>query len=116
LYKDFRQKIAAIDYKLTNLQQAEDNYYLTAKYLLELANRAYDLFMSSEIEEKRELLKLTLQNLKLKGKTVQYEAIKPFDKILFYATRSNWLALTDYVGTYYREFLMSTNYTTALAN
>lgn len=95
MYKDFRQKIAAIDYKLTNLQQAEDNYYLTAKYLLELANRAYDLFMSSEIEEKRELLKLTLQNLKLKGKTVQYEAIKPFDKILFYATRSNWLPRVD---------------------
>lgn len=95
LYKDFRQKIASIEYKITNLQQAEDNYYLTAKYLLELANQAYDLFMSSEIEEKRQLLKLILQNLKLKGKTVQYEAIKPFDKILFYATRQEWLPRVD---------------------
>lgn len=101
LYKDFRQKIASIDYKLTNLQQAEDNYYLTAKYLLELANRAYDLFMSSEIEEKRQLLKLTLQNLKLNGKTVQYEAIKPFDKILFYASRSKWLRGAYSVRTYF---------------
>lgn len=47
------------------LQEAEDNY-ITAKYLLGLAKRAYDL------------LKLVLQNLRLEGETVRYEAIKPF--------------------------------------
>ncbi|MCD6226134.1 hypothetical protein J7J95_03640, partial [bacterium] len=58
----FREKINEIDSKLANLQKAEDEYYITANYLLELANRAYELFKSSEVEEKRQLLKLILQN------------------------------------------------------
>ncbi len=62
LYKEFRTKIEEIDTKLSNLQKAEDNYYLTVNYLLQLTNRAYDLFLSSEIEEKRKLLKILLQN------------------------------------------------------
>ena len=38
-----------------NLQDAEDNYYLTAKHVLNLADRAYDLFMSSEVHERSRL-------------------------------------------------------------
>lgn len=69
------------------LQEAEDNYYITATYLLELANRAYDLFVSSEVEERRQLIKLILQNLRVEGKIVRYDWINPFDKIAFYASR-----------------------------
>lgn len=53
------------------LQEAEDNYYITAKYLLELANRAYDLFISSEVEERRQLVKLVLSNLRIEGNIVR---------------------------------------------
>ncbi len=84
LYKEFREKIDDIDNRLANLQKAEDNYYLTANYLLQLANKAYDLFPSSEIEERRQLLKLLLQNPTLEGKKVRYSLIKPFDTILNY--------------------------------
>lgn len=66
------------------LQDAEDNYYITANYLLELANRAYDLFVSSEVEERRQLMKLVLQNPKVEGKKVQFQLQKPFDTILNY--------------------------------
>jgi len=51
-YTRFREKINGIDSKLANLQKAEDEYYITANYLLELANRAYELFKSSETGEK----------------------------------------------------------------
>lgn len=85
LYTDFRNKINEIDGKLVSLQKAEDEYYLSANYLLELANRAYDLFISSEIEERRQLLKLTLQNLTLDGKKVHFQAQKPFDTLLDFA-------------------------------
>lgn len=91
LYKKFRGKIEEIDNRLVNLQKAEDNYYLTANYLLQLANKAYDLFVGSEIEEKRQLLKITLQNLTLEGKKVQFQVQKPFDTILLYANRQAWL-------------------------
>ncbi|HEX6977111.1 MAG TPA: recombinase family protein [Patescibacteria group bacterium] len=90
-HTEFRNKINEIDSKLANLQKAEDDYYLSAKYLLELANRASDLFKSSEIEERRQLLKLTLQNLTLDGKKVRFQAQKPFDTILNFADSPSWL-------------------------
>lgn len=84
LYQSFRDKVAEIDTRMAMLQEAEDNYYLTAKYLLELAYRAYELFKDSEVEERRQLIKLVLQNLRLEGKLVRYDALKPFDTILNY--------------------------------
>jgi len=43
---------------------------------------AYDLFKSSEVEEKRQLIKLILSNLRLSGKNLVFDAAKPFDLIL----------------------------------
>ncbi len=39
----------ALQIKLNQLQEAENNYYITAKYVLEVANKAHDLFMGSEV-------------------------------------------------------------------
>ncbi len=94
-YQSFRDQISEIDAKLALLQDAEDNYYITAKYLLELANRAYDLFISSEVEERRQIIKLVLQNLTIEGKKVRYNAIKPFDTILNCSERQRWLRDKD---------------------
>ena len=94
-YQSFRDKIADIDTRLSILQEAEDNYFITANYLLELSNRAYDLFKRSEVEERRQLIKLALQNLRIEGKTVRYEATKPFDTIIDYADRQLWLPRED---------------------
>ena len=91
LYQSFREKVADIDTRLGMLQEAEDNYYITAKYLLELANRAYELFKSSEVEERRQLIKLVLSNLRVEDKSVRYDAVKPFDTILNYADSQLWL-------------------------
>ncbi len=43
-----------ITIRLSQLQEAEDNYYITAKYVLELAHRSYDLFMRSEAQKRRQ--------------------------------------------------------------
>lgn len=89
-YQSTRDQIADIDTRLSMLQEAEDNYYITAKYLLELANRAYELFKSSEVEERRQLIKLVLSNLRVEGNLVQYDAIKPFDTVLNYSDHQLW--------------------------
>lgn len=94
-YNNFIEKIADIDAQIAQLEQAEDSYYINANYLLELANRAYDLFMSSEVEEKRQLIKLTLRNLRLEGRKVRYDFVKPFDQIFLYADRQRWLPDED---------------------
>lgn len=94
-YQSLRKKIADIDSQLAMLQDAEDSYYLTAKSLLSLVNRAYDLFIGSEVEERRQLIKLVLQNLRIDGRNVVYEAQKPFDTLLNCTHRQSWLPRVD---------------------
>ncbi len=107
--KEYRDKQKVLNSKMGKLQVADEEYYLNSEYLLKIALHAKELFESSEAQEKRLLLKMTLQNLRLEGKIVRYDWIKPFGKIAYYASRLDWLALTDYVGNYYRNFLMAEN-------
>jgi len=94
-HESFRKKQTEIDVQLSMLDDAEDNYYLTANYLLELASRAKELFESSEVEQRRQLINLVLQNPRVEGKKVRYEVIKPFNLILDCADRQSWLPGLD---------------------
>ena len=85
--KEYRAKQKEITSKIGKLNYADEEYYLTSEYLLKLASNASKLFESSEAHEKRLLLKMTLQNLEIKGKIARFDWIKPFDKIAFYASR-----------------------------
>ncbi len=87
-YESFTSQKDDIAIRLSQLQEAEDNYYVTAKYVLELSKHAYDLFKSSEVDEKRQLITLVLQNVKLNGKKIVWEAHKPFD-VMINAHKSN---------------------------
>ncbi|MFZ5953960.1 MAG: recombinase family protein [Candidatus Dependentiae bacterium] len=91
-YQSFRDQLAEVTLKLERLQEAEDNYYITAKYILDLTNHAYDIFKSSEVTEKRQLIKLVLSNLQVDGENIVYEAQKPFDLILNCSERQTWCA------------------------
>lgn len=88
---EFRAKQKGLQKKMGKLQIADEEYYITSDYVLNLASRASELFESSEPQQKRLLLKETLQNLTLEGRLVRYNEIKPYDKIRLYATRLNWL-------------------------
>ncbi len=48
-YTSLRDQLTDLNIQLSQLQEAEDNYNITAKYVLDLANRAHDLFESSEV-------------------------------------------------------------------
>jgi len=78
------------------LQIADEEYYISSEYLLNLAKRASELFESSEPIEKRQLLKFTLQNLRVDGSLVRYDELKPFDTIRLYASRQAWLPREDF--------------------
>lgn len=91
-YKSLREQLDDVNIRFSQLQEAEDNYYITAKYILDLSNRAYDLFVSSEVEERRQLIKLVLSNLRLDGEKVLYDTIKPFDVIINFADDQAWCA------------------------
>jgi hypothetical protein len=97
--KEYRAKQKEISGKIAKLNYADEEYYLTSEYLLKLAENAGKLFKSSEVHEKRLLLKMTLQNLRLEGRKARYDWINPFDKIAFYASRQSWLRAIDAVRT-----------------
>ena len=78
------------------LQIADEEYYISSEYLLNLAKRASELFECSEPIEKRQLLKFTLQNLQVDGSLVRYDELKPFDTIRLYASRQAWLPREDF--------------------
>ncbi len=90
-FDTIRDKIGELNTQLSKLQEAEDNYYITAKYILDLSTRAYELFKSSEVE-KKQLIKLILSNLRLSGKNLLFDAEKPFDLILNFSDHQVWYA------------------------
>lgn len=99
MYDNKQQKSRAkqidIKNKMDSLQKADEEYYITASYILNLANRAYDLFKSSEPDIKRQLLKLVLQNCEIDNVSLRYTLNYPFSAIFNYTSSHKWLPLYD---------------------
>ena len=89
--KEYKEKQAELEAKMQSYTDADENFYLTANMTLNLAKKAYEIFESSEISEKRQLLNFLLQNLKLQGKNLIFELKKPFDTVLQASKCSNLL-------------------------
>lgn len=94
-YQKFKDQLIDIDISLARLKEAENNYYETANCVVELTKRAHDLFVGSEVEEKRQLIKLLLSNVRIEGKNIVYNVQKPFDLILECSDRQAWCARLD---------------------
>lgn len=71
-------------------RNANKNYFETGVQILELSNKAYDLFKVRKPHEKRDLLNKVLSNCKLDGEEVDFTYRKPFDIIAEGFNRSNW--------------------------
>ncbi len=80
--KEYKEKQAEINEEMQRHTDADENYYITANRVLNLAQKAYKVFEGSEIPEKRQLLNFLLQNLKLQGKKLIFELKTPFDTVL----------------------------------
>ncbi len=53
-------------------EKADGNFYVTANLVMNLAARAREIFESSEVGEKRQLLDLVFQNLRLKNGSLSF--------------------------------------------
>lgn len=65
-----------------------------------LANRALEIFESSEVNEKRQLLSFLLQNCRLQDKKLLFELRSPFNDILEYAHYPSMLHELERVRIY----------------
>ena len=89
--EEYRAKQQSIRQRLATLEKADETYFISASTLLNLANRAYELFYGSEMDEKRELLSFVLQNCVFDGKMLDFTLKKPFDTLALCAKRQTWL-------------------------
>lgn len=80
--KELKLRQHDIDKQLQDHTQADENYYITASTVLNLAKGALELFESSEVPQKREILNYLLQNCTATGKNLDFTIRSPFNEIL----------------------------------
>jgi hypothetical protein len=67
----------------------------TTDWTLELANKAYSLYLARNPQEQAQLLRMVLLNCAIDGTTVQPTYRKPFDLIFERARNQEWSTITD---------------------
>ena len=116
--KEYKEKQQDLFIQMEEHSKADENFYLTASKVLDLASRALEIFESSEVSEKRALLNFLLQNPVLSGRNLLFKLKSPFDVIAQYGKTQDWLPLLDTFRTFYwnkiRQELINLEKTTSL--
>lgn len=92
---EWQQEADGLELALQGLQAANPERLLTTNRILELANRAYSLYVKQGASEKDKLLRMVLSNCATDGVNLYPEYRKPFDLIFERAKAENWRALGD---------------------
>jgi len=91
----YRIEQKAIRQKLSRLHESDEHYYVKSNYLLNIANKAPQIFQSSKVEVKRQLINLVLWNPTLNGTTLSATYRKPFDLLAKGPSNHIWGLLLD---------------------
>lgn len=92
---DFQKQKEDLTAELESHQKADDTFLMSASYLLELAQRAVELFERSQPAQKCQLLKLVLANCKAEGEKLIFNLKAPFEALRCAKETQNWLPLVD---------------------
>lgn len=90
-FKELKEKQQDIVLQIEEHTEADESYYITASTVLNLAKRALEIFESSQITEKRQLLNFLLQNCRLEGKKLMFTIRNPFGAIVTATENQSWL-------------------------
>lgn len=100
-FKEYTEKQGKVMEELTKHDKADKEYHITANTVLNLAQRALEIFESSEPQEKRQLLNFVFQNLELRQKNLEYKLKTPYDTVLLANNCSDLLSLMDSIRIYF---------------
>ncbi len=81
-YQTIRTQLSDVTTRLAQLEDDGDDYYMTARSVLKILGRSHELFMSSEVTQRRAFIKLVLSNVRVDGENVLYDVQSPFDLII----------------------------------
>lgn len=93
--KDYKKKQEDLLEKYKEHSTGDKNFYITANKVLDLSQRAWELFQKSEPEEKTQLVGFLLQNLTLEDRKLLFEVKTPFNGIVEYAKHTSGLRDQD---------------------
>lgn len=79
--QEYKMREREIIQEMGKHANADKSFHITANMVLSLARRASEIFASSEVEEKRQLLNFVFQNLELKDKKLLIHYREPFKMI-----------------------------------
>lgn len=80
--REYKNRQAELHIKMQAHSDADEDFYLTANMVLNLAKRASEIFERSEVPEKRQFLNFLLQNAELKDREFSFELKNPFNHLL----------------------------------
>jgi len=84
-----------------------EQFKIALTSLITLASSAYDIFESSTIDEKRQLIGYVFSNLELEGAKLRYTLKKPFDLFVDLTSYQEWLPVVDTLRTdHFRDVLL----------
>jgi len=89
--EEFKKKQSGLLAGMQAYVDTDESVIITAKTVLDLAKRAKELFLSSNIEEKRQLLKFVHSNFLLDSGKLHWELREPFSMIVKVGGTPVWL-------------------------
>lgn len=89
--KEYKTRQSEIVDEMKRHEVADQNFHITANMVLKLAAKPRELFESSEVEEKRQLLSLVFLNLQLRDVNLSVQVHEPFKMMMDYKScPTNW--------------------------
>ncbi len=76
--QEYKAKEREIVQDMEKHVNADESFHVTANMVLSLAQRFREIFESSEVDEKRQLLNFVFQNLEFKDKKLSVTLREPF--------------------------------------
>ena len=80
--QEYKKRQREITREMEAHVDADETCFLTIKTVVDLARRAKEIYLSSNLDEKRELLNLVFSNLKLREKRLLMTLREPFSLLM----------------------------------
>ena len=106
-----RQRQINAELKIHN--DADEQFAVTLTSLISLASKAYEIFESSKIIEKRQLIAFMFSNLRMNGTKLLFDLKQPFNLMMNLKTNEEWLRLVYVFRTNSKEEVINFGLTQA---
>ena len=100
-----RQRQINAELKIHN--DADEQFGVTLTSLISLASKAYEIFESSKITEKRQLIAFMFSNLRMNGGKLLFDLKQPFNLMVNLRSHAEWLPIVYMFRTNRYEEVMN---------